>query len=116
MAFRHADCFRQAFASTSSHFQATLIEPPARFVFHHNLDTPVAKTLRQAAEQHGRRALMFGRVPDLERFVLASDLVLTSPSDPLLVETLALNRPLLLLGKDGPAEEQVRFGLEMASR
>jgi UDP-N-acetylglucosamine:LPS N-acetylglucosamine transferase len=90
-------------------FQATLLEQNARFVFHHNSDALVASTLREAADRYGLKAVMFGRVNDLERFVAASDLVLTAPGDPLLVEMLALNRPLSLLGKVGSVGAQVEF-------
>jgi len=67
-------------------FQGTLVDADVRFVFHHNGDGAVANTLRRAAAQYGLKAAMFGKVDDLERYVLASDAVVASPGDPFVPE------------------------------
>lgn len=90
-------------------FQATLVERNARFVFHHNGDGAVASALRRAAAQYGLKAAMFGRVDDLERYVLAADAVVAGPRDPLVPEILALDRPLLFVGPDHGASAQIEF-------
>ncbi len=96
-------------------FQATLVDRPTRFVFHHNGDGAVAATLRKAASQYGLPAAMFGRVGDLERYVLAADAVLTAPQDPLVPEILALDRPLMLIGGAGEHRSQIDFLADMGA-
>lgn len=83
-------------------FQATLVERDVTFLFHHNGDGAVSQTLRRSADQHGLSAAMFGRVPDLERYVAASDLVIGAPAEPYIPEIVSCRRPLFLVG---PAEE-----------
>lgn len=90
-------------------FQATLVDTEMRFVFHHNGDGAIASSLRRAAAQYGLKAAMFGRVPDLERYVLAADAVIASPADPFVPEILALDRPLLFVGPDQGAGAQIDF-------
>jgi hypothetical protein len=90
-------------------FQATLVEADARFVFHHEGDSACAAALRRAADQYGLRAAMFGKVPDLERFVAASDLVVAPTTEPLLAEVLAQGRPLLLVGAEEQGAAQAEF-------
>lgn len=90
-------------------FQATLVESNVRFVFHHNGDGSTASTLRRAAQQYGLRALMFGHVNDLERYVSAADMVIASPREPLIAEIIALDRPVLFVGQDGGATDQIEF-------
>ncbi|MFP4600882.1 MAG: hypothetical protein ACLFVJ_21710, partial [Persicimonas sp.] len=81
-------------------FQATLVDTDARFIYHHNGDSACAAALRRAADQYGLRSAMFGKVPDLERFVAASDLVIAPNAEPYVAEILAQGRPLLLLGAE----------------
>jgi hypothetical protein len=83
-------------------FQSRLVEG-ARFIFHHNGDGAVANTLRRVAQEYGAPAVMFGKVSDLERYVVAADAVLTSGLDPLIPELIAQARPLLLVG-DGAGQ------------
>ncbi len=82
-------------------FQCTLSDRDARFIFHYDGDGATASTLRRAAEQYGLPAAMFGRVPDLERYLVAADGVLASPDDPYLAELLESATPSLLVGADG---------------
>ncbi len=79
-------------------FQATLIDEEVQFFFHHNGDGAVSQRLRRSADKHGLPAAMFGRVPDLERYVHASDAVVASPAEPLVPEIVAAGRPLFLVG------------------
>jgi UDP-N-acetylglucosamine:LPS N-acetylglucosamine transferase len=79
-------------------FQGTLVERNVQFLFHHNGDGAVSQALRRSADQHGLSAAMFGRVPDLERYVAASDLVIASPADLTIPEIVSCRRPLLLVG------------------
>jgi len=88
-------------------FQATLVDGDVRFLFHHNGDGAVARALRRSADQHGLPAAMFGRVPDLERYVAASDLVIASPAEPDLPEVVARRRPIVLVGPAGRHARQV---------
>jgi hypothetical protein len=98
-------------------FQATLVESKVKFVFHHNGDGSTAATLRRAAQQYGLRALMFGHVPDLQKYVAASDLVIAASRDPLIAEIVALDRPVLFVGDAGAGSDQVEFLLrEKAAR
>lgn len=90
-------------------FQGTLVDKDVRFVFHHNGDGAVASTLRRAAAQYGLKAAMFGKVDDLERYVVAADAVVASPRDPLVPEILALDRPLMLVGPDSEHGSAVEF-------
>lgn len=90
-------------------FQATLVEKKVRFVFHHQGDSAAAGTLRRAAAQYGLRALMFGKVPDLERYFAAADLVVAHPKEVFIPEIIAQDRPLLLVGDETGAPEQIEF-------
>lgn len=90
-------------------FQATLVDADVRFLFHHNGDGAVANTLRRAATQYGLKAAMFGKVDDLERYVLAADAVIASPGDPFVAEILALDRPLMLVGPQDAGAAQIEF-------
>ena len=90
-------------------FQGTLVDTDVRFIFHHNGDGAVANTLRRAAAQYGLKAAMFGKVDDLERYVVAADAVIASPRDPFIPEILALDRPLMLVGPQTDGEAQVDF-------
>lgn len=78
-------------------FQATLVDGNNRFIFHHDGDGATASTLRRAADQYGLGASMFGRVPDLERYMAAADAVLATESDNYLAELLALEAPTLVI-------------------
>jgi UDP-N-acetylglucosamine:LPS N-acetylglucosamine transferase len=88
-------------------FQSTLVEGDVQFVFHHNGDQAAATALRRAADEHGLRAAMFGRVPDLERYVAASDVVVAHPAEPYLPEVVSMERPLFLVGSDRGVTQQV---------
>ncbi|MFB6264257.1 MAG: hypothetical protein ABEL76_11625 [Bradymonadaceae bacterium] len=88
-------------------FQATLVDEPFRFLFHHNGDGAIADALRRAADEHGLPASMFGRVPDLGRYLVAADFVVAPPSDPFLPEIVALRRPLMLVGRAEAPDRQV---------
>jgi hypothetical protein len=90
-------------------FQATLVESKVKFVFHHNGDGATAATLRRAAQQYGLRALMFGHVPDLQKYISASDLVIAASREPLIAEIVALDRPVLFVGDAGAGSDQVEF-------
>lgn len=90
-------------------FQATMVEGAARFIFHHNGDGGAAAALRRAADQYGLPAAMFGKVSDLERFVAASDLVMTAPDEPMVAEFLAQGRPLLLVGAQDSGAAQADY-------
>jgi hypothetical protein len=90
-------------------FQGTLVDTETRFVFHHNGDGAIASTLRRAASQYGLKAAMFGRVSDLERYVVTADAVIASAADPFVPEILALDRPLLFAGPDQGATAQIDF-------
>jgi hypothetical protein len=81
-------------------FQCTLVDRPMRFIFHHNADGATAQALRRAADQYRLRAAMFGRVEDLERYLLAADGVLIAARDSWLPELVALGRPLMIVGRD----------------
>jgi hypothetical protein len=89
-------------------FQSRLVEG-ARFIFHHNGDGSAASTLRRAAAEYSAPGLMFGKVPDLERYVAAADVVLTGAADPLLPEAIAQAKPLMLVGPVGEYGEQASF-------
>jgi len=98
-------------------FQSTLVDRDIRFVFHHDGDQTAASALRKAANQYGLRALMFGKVDDLERYVAAADVVVAAANDPYVAEIVALDRPLLFVGDEGTHGEQVEFLLrEKAAR
>lgn len=90
-------------------FQATLVERSVRMVFHHNGDNAAAAALRRAAAQYGLRALMFGQVPDLERYVAAADLVIAAPREIFIAEIVAQDRPILFVGDEAQGPEQVEF-------
>lgn len=90
-------------------FQSTLTEKQARFIFHHDGDAATASALRKSADQYGLKALMFGNVGDLERYVLAADVVIAGPDDPYVPEIVALDRPLLFVGDEAAAAHQVDF-------
>lgn len=96
-------------------FQSTLVEGDVRVIFHHNGDGAVASSLRRAASQYGLNAVMFGKVNDLERYVLSADAVIASPRDPFVAEILALDRPLMLLGPDHGAGAQIDFLTEVGA-
>jgi hypothetical protein len=89
-------------------FQSRLVEG-ARFIFHHNGDGSAASTLRRAAAEYSAPAVMFGKVPDLERYVVAADAVLTSAQDPLIPELVAQARPLMLVGPAGDGADLAGF-------
>ncbi len=78
-------------------FQCTLADKKARFVFHYDGDGSTSSTLRRAADQYGLPAAMFGRVPDLERYVAAADAVVAADSDPYLAELLQVGTPQLFV-------------------
>lgn len=90
-------------------FQATLVTSKTRFIFHHNGDAGTASTLRRAAQQFGLRALMFGNVADLERYVTAADLVICASREALVAEIVALDRPILFVGDESGAGDQIEF-------
>lgn len=90
-------------------FQATLVDGPVRFIFHHNGDGACAAALRRAADQYGLPAAMFGKVSDLQRFVVASDLVMAAPADPYVAETLSQGRPILFVGGEDGGAAQAEF-------
>jgi hypothetical protein len=90
-------------------FQCSLVKRPIRFVFHHNGDGSAASLLRRVSAEYGLKAVMFGKVPDLERYVLAADFVIAAPSDAFVAELVALDRPLLFVGADDSAAEQIDF-------
>lgn len=90
-------------------FQGTLVTSKTRFIFHHNGDAGTASTLRRAAQQFGLRALMFGNVPDLERYVAAADLVIAASREPLVAEIVALDRPILFVGEESGGADQLEF-------
>ncbi|MFU8802658.1 MAG: hypothetical protein ACNA8W_02505 [Bradymonadaceae bacterium] len=90
-------------------FQCTLADRPVRFIFHHNGDGATAQTLRRASDQYRLKAAMFGRVDDLERYLLAADGVIVSPKEEWIPETVALSRPLLIVGKDEARSFQTDF-------
>lgn len=90
-------------------FQATMVEKPVQFIFHHDGDGACAAALRRAADQYRLGAAMFGRVDDLERFVAASDLVLAAPDEPYVAEILAQGRPILFVGAEQGAAAQAEF-------
>lgn len=81
-------------------FQCTLADRPVRFIFHHNSDAATSQTLRRAADQYRLKAAMFGRVDDLERYLLAADGVIVSPREGWMAELVALQRPVLIVGSD----------------
>lgn len=89
-------------------FQAKLVEN-ARVIFHHNGDSTAANTLRRATGDYGFRAVMFGRVSELERYMAIADAVVTSGADPLMPELLALGLPVMLVGESRGYEEQAAF-------
>lgn len=89
-------------------FQAKLVEN-ARVIFHHNGDSTAANTLRRATGDYGFRAVMFGRVSELERYMAIADAVVTSGADPLMPELLALGLPVMLVGQARGYEEQAEF-------
>ena len=90
-------------------FQAKLVEGRVRYIFHHNGDGAAAGALRRAASEYGLKAVMFGHVEDLERYVAIADAVLTKPGDPMMPEIIALGRPVLLIGRAGEASAQAAF-------
>ncbi len=90
-------------------FQGTLAKSNIRYIFHHDGDASAAQALRRAAAKFGLKAAMFGKVDDLERYVLAADLVIAAPSEPFVAEIVALDRPMLLVGPEGGHDAQVRF-------
>lgn len=85
-------------------FQCTLMDRQARVIFHHGGDGAVAATLRRAADQYGLPASMFGQVADLERYVVAADLVLAAGDDPYLADVMVCGTPALLLGTSEAAD------------
>ena len=85
-------------------FQCTLMDRQARVIFHHGGDGAVAATLRRAADQYGLPASMFGQVADLERYVVAADLVLAAGDDPYLADVMVCGTPALLLGTNEAAD------------
>ncbi|TXD39468.1 hypothetical protein FRC98_03470 [Lujinxingia vulgaris] len=96
-------------------FQCTLMDRQARVIFHHGGDGAVAATLRRAADQYGLAASMFGQVADLERYVVAADMVIAAGDDPYLADVMVCGTPALLLGTnegaDAEAEALQRRGL-----
>lgn len=108
-----ADCFDAATLDRLV-FQCTLLDREAvgrtpRFVFHHNGDTATAGALRRAADQYGLGASMFGKVADLERFVVAADAVLASSQEPMVAELVAAGRPILFVGIDDNHAAQIEY-------
>ena len=93
-------------------FQCSLVEGDVRFVFHHNGDQSTASTLRAAADKYGLPAAMFGRVSDLERFVVSADAVLAPVQDPFISELVVASRPLVLVGADENFASQSEFLVE----
>lgn len=80
-------------------FQATLVEGDVRFIFHHNGDGAAASALRRSADKHGLPAAMFGRVDDLERYVVAADAVVSPPGEPTLPDVVAAGTPMVVVGE-----------------
>ena len=78
-------------------FQCSLVEPDCQFIFHHDGDRGRAAELRRCAEEYGLKAAMFGQVPDLERYVAASDRVVAASDDAMLAEILAQNTPTMVV-------------------
>ncbi|RAL25195.1 hypothetical protein DL240_03010 [Lujinxingia litoralis] len=99
-------------------FQCTLMDRPARVLFHHNGDGGVAATLRRAADHYGLPASMFGHVPDLEKYVAAADLVLAAGDDPYLPEALAVGTPPLLVsvGEDAGVQAEALHARGLAGK
>lgn len=89
-------------------FQARLVDG-VTFVFHHNSDGALANTLRRVSAEHGLKAIMFGRVDDLERYVAAADAVLVAPGDAMIPDIIAQARPVLIVGDAAGMQEQVDF-------
>ena len=91
-------------------FQAKLVEgKDTRFIFHHGGDASAASTLRRAADEYGLQALMFGKVDGLERYASMTDVVITSPADPMMPEIVALGLPVLMVGGAQEANSQADF-------
>lgn len=90
-------------------FQLTIIDTKSRFLFHHDGDGTVAAILRDAAGKYGLKANMFGKVNDLERFVVASDVVVAGPGEPYISEIVALDRPTVFVGPESEDAHQVEF-------
>jgi len=88
-------------------FQATLVDTPTRFLFHHNGDGAIANILRDAADEHGLPAAMFGRVTDLERYIVAADIVIASPAESMVAEITGQRRPIVFIGEPGDHQPQV---------
>lgn len=90
-------------------FQSTLVDSKCRYLFHHDDDGTTASTLRVAASKYGVPALMFGKVGDLERFVVAADVVVCAPQEPYISEIIALDKPVVFVGNDDEKGQQVEF-------
>lgn len=90
-------------------FQCNLVEGDVRFIFHHNGDGACAGALRRAANTYGLNAIMFGKVHDLERYCGASDAVVAVPNDPMMSEIVSQGKPVMLVGPEQSARDQVEF-------
>lgn len=78
-------------------FQCSLVEPDCQFIFHHDGDRGRAAELRRCAEEYGLKAAMFGQVPDLERYVAASDRVVAASDDAMIADLLAQTTPAMVV-------------------
>lgn len=90
-------------------FQCNLVEGNVRFIFHHNGDGACAGALRRAANTYGLNAIMFGKVHDLERYCGACDAVVAVPNDPMMAEIISQGKPVMLVGPEQGAQDQVEF-------
>lgn len=90
-------------------FQSTLVDISCRYLFHHDGDGATATTLRTAAAKYGVPALMFGKVPDLERYIVAADIVVSAPNEAYISEIIALDKPTVFVGTDDENAQQVEF-------
>lgn len=92
-------------------FQFSLLETPVQPIFYSGTDAVVSDALRRAASKHGVVADLLGSVPSLRDFHAVADLVVTGVDDPRIVDVLALDRPLLLVG-----EPEVRTQMDFLAR
>ena len=90
-------------------FQFTLPGKAIQPIFYYGDNTQVANGLRKSASSYGLRARMFGRVSDIENYYAASHIVMTPPNSPHIISFLAMNRPLILFGKQSKNNHQSEF-------
>lgn len=88
-------------------FQLTLFDEQPTVVFHYGDSHGRAQLLREAAENYGLEAKIFGKVEGEADFFAAASVVVVGADDPVAIDLLMCRRPVVLVGSERGAARAV---------